>query len=231
MGCANGRTRISEVARLELFSRAAGFCQAPSCLRDLFIDVGSGRIHVGEMAHIIAAKKHGPRGTAELDLDDRASFDNVVLLCPTCHTMVDKAPLEFPVEEVRRWKDRHVTCVRAAVGAQTYGTRAGARDVIAPLFRQNRQIHLAYGPEAPGASTPESEMYRAWHRKVIESILPNSRRILAVLDANRHLLTEEETTTVERLRHHIDDLTARHVFDIREPHRARFPSGAETLLA
>ena len=174
--------------------------------------------------------KAGPRGEAEMDLDVRASFDNVVLLCPSCHSMVDKAPSDFPIDELRRWKDRHARRVREAIGAQRYETRAEARRVIAPLFAQNRQIHLDYGPDAPEATMPESEMPRAWQRKMVESILPNSRTIMAILDANRHLLREDEPKIVERLRQHVDDLTARHVLDIREPHRARFPSRADDLL-
>ena len=149
---------------------------------------------------------------------------------PDLPTVVDKATSDFPVEELHQWKDRHALRVRQAVGAQTYNSRGEARAAIAPLLAQNRQVHLDYGPEAPGASAPESETPRAWHRKIVETILPNSRTIIAVLDANRHLLAEDETVTMERLRQHIDDLTARHVLDVREPHRARFPTEAEKLL-
>ena len=231
MGCVNGRVRISDVSRLRLFAQAAGFCENPACLRDLFLDLSGGPIHVGEMAHIVAATEGGPRGKADLHLEERAAFDNVVLLCPACHTAVDKAPSDFPVDELGRWRANHAQRVREAVGAQRYSSRADARRVIAPLFAQNHQIHADYGPESPGADLPESESPRAWHRKVVDSILPNSRKILAVLDANRDLLEDEEVVLVERLRQHVDDLTARHVFDQREPARRRFPEGADGLLS
>jgi hypothetical protein len=230
MGCVTGRVRITAVSKLRLFAQAAGFCENPTCLRDLFLDLGGGPIHVGEMAHIVAATRGGPRGEWDLDLDDRAGFENVILLCPTCHTAVDKAPADFPVDELRRWRATHVQRVRDAVGAQRYASRADARRVIAPLFAQNQQIHADYGPESPGADLPESESPRAWHRKITDSILPNSRTILAVLDANRDLLEDEEIILVERLRQHIDDLTARHVLGQREPSRRRFPEGADRLL-
>ena len=60
--------------------------------------------YVGEMAHIIARSGDGPRGRSS-DSDD--SYSNLILLCPTHHRLVDKAPEEFPAARLSQWKVDH----------------------------------------------------------------------------------------------------------------------------
>jgi hypothetical protein len=49
----------------------------------------------------------------------RNSYDNLLLLCPTHHALVDKADSHFTVDELRDWKHRiaRATADRLAVGA------------------------------------------------------------------------------------------------------------------
>ena len=61
----------------------------------------------GEQAHIIAEENDGPRGKSLLTLEQRNSYHNLILLCPTCHTKIDKAPEEFPVELLHQLKSQH----------------------------------------------------------------------------------------------------------------------------
>lgn len=64
---------------------------------------------------------------------------------------------------------------------------------------------------------------------MLTRILPNSRRILAILDANRQLLNANERVTLEQFRQHIDDLEAYHLEDTRED-ASRFPSAMTKIL-
>lgn len=90
-----------------LWGRAAGICSNPQCQKDLTIlleHVGAGYI-IGEMAHVIARQPGGPRGRVEGGSD---SYQNLVLLCPSCHRMIDKAPEgEFPEDLLFQWKAGH----------------------------------------------------------------------------------------------------------------------------
>jgi hypothetical protein len=45
---------------------------------------------LGEMAHIVGEKEDAPRGTSVLSSDERNSYHNLILLCPTDHTIIDK---------------------------------------------------------------------------------------------------------------------------------------------
>lgn len=62
---------------------------------------------LGEAAHIIAEREDGPRGTNILDLSERDSYFNLILLCPTCHTAVDKDPGAYPPEKLHMLKAQH----------------------------------------------------------------------------------------------------------------------------
>ncbi|MFE4544614.1 HNH endonuclease [Arthrobacter sp. NPDC056727] len=76
-----------------MWTRARNQCAYPSCIQALTIDAepsGSGSIGVtvvGEEAHIRAQSVGGPRYDASYE--DIDGYDNLILLCPTHHTMID----------------------------------------------------------------------------------------------------------------------------------------------
>ena len=81
---------ISERDVKLLWGRAGGCCSKPGCAIDLTKEVEGGDDYViGEMAHMIARSPDGPRGRAGGGDD---TYANLILLCPTHHREVDKAP-------------------------------------------------------------------------------------------------------------------------------------------
>jgi hypothetical protein len=230
MACNRGKASPDSHTKVRLFADSGGYCQNPECTRLLFMEIGDERIHVAEIAHIFAAGDDGPRANQALTPEQKGAYENLILLCPTCHTMVDKAPAAFPDSLVIRWKRQHVEKLAAMFGARRYPDRLGARSAILPLLDENQAIHREYGPDNEYRLNPESEQSRVWQRKVRSRILPNNRRILALLDANRELLSAPEQVIVELLRQHVDDLEARHIDADHGGGGARFPAEAHTLL-
>lgn len=214
--------------RLKLFAHSAGYCQNPACMSELFLEVGEDEIHVAEMAHIVAASVAGPRGVEGSSDEELAEYENLILLCPTCHTVIDKAPDQYPDEVVRSWKLTHDERRAQLFGFVPYGDRAEARTAIEPLLSQNHEIWASYGPETDEQFNPESELPPKWRRKLLEVVFPNNRRVLGVLDANRHLMAEPELRTLERFRQHVDDLEARHLEG--ESGGSRFPPEMNDML-
>jgi hypothetical protein len=231
MSCTRGRADPDEQTRLRLFAHSGGYCQNPQCLLGLFVDTDSSKLHIAEIAHIVAASDAGPRADAELSDEERGSFENLILLCPTCHTTIDKASKDFPDTTVREWKHRHAERIAATFGVVEYPGRRDARRAIDPALAENEAIFREYGSENEYRSDPESELADVWKRKVLLQILPNNRRILAILDANRGLLRSSELTTLEDFRQHVDDLEARHLGEGRKGVGRRFPVEMETILA
>ena len=99
------RVPLSQPSKDLLWSESGGHCQNPDCRADLhsFVD----RAHIAELAHIIPASADGPRAEEGPDLTgpERALPENVLVLCPTCHTVVDKAPEEYPADVLRAWNN------------------------------------------------------------------------------------------------------------------------------
>jgi len=92
---------ISEVDLKILWGKAAGRCSYPGCSNNCisYFEKSGDKI-LGEMAHVIPQSSDGPRGTAGIKGPD--TYENLILLCPYHHEMIDKAPADFPNELLQR---------------------------------------------------------------------------------------------------------------------------------
>lgn len=187
MACSRGAAAPDAHTQRRLFAASAGYCQNPRCSSELFIEASGKSIHIAEMAHVFAATDGGPRTKLELSKEERGAFENLVMLCANCHTMVDKAPEAFPDSMMLSWKREHANKLKELFGAVKFGDRAGARRAVEPILAENYAIFTHYGPHIDAAYNPESGSAEQWKRKMITRILPNSRRILAIIDVNRLL--------------------------------------------
>jgi hypothetical protein len=110
---------ISTLSRKLLWGRAASHCAMPSCRRTLAhqSDFSGTAVLVGEEAHIVAKSPDGPRGDSPLSLEQRDDYSNLILLCPTDHALIDKAPEDFSVGFLLDMKAEHEAWVRTILGA------------------------------------------------------------------------------------------------------------------
>lgn len=120
----------SNQAKLIVWTKAAGTCSFPDCRKALVQEpCKDGSIPVGEIAHIVAEQVDGPRGKSPLSTEQRNLPPNLMLLCPTHHTEVDKAPQTYTVERLTEFKHRHEGWVRSTLTRPDF---AGARALPAP---------------------------------------------------------------------------------------------------
>lgn len=90
-----------------LWGRAANKCSFPDCKIRLSVDGCNGSYPVGEQAHIVAEEPTGPRGNSPLSSTERNTYHNLILLCPTHHTIIDRDPIGYPVEKLHIIKSEH----------------------------------------------------------------------------------------------------------------------------
>jgi hypothetical protein len=94
---------IQESTIKRLFGMSRNRCAMPNCPSPLII----GDTVVGEICHIRAKRKGGPRYDPTLKLEKKHTFDNLLLLCGTCHKIVDSKPNEYTCEHLEALKLRH----------------------------------------------------------------------------------------------------------------------------
>lgn len=111
-----------------LWGRAGGLCSI--CRHPLAHDKehATGAFHLGEHAHIVAEEPTGPRGNSILTAEEREAYPNRVLLCPTCHTLIDTGnPEAYPVERLHCIKTEHELWVQSRLSAATEREEADAQ--------------------------------------------------------------------------------------------------------
>ena len=229
MTCSHGRVAPTQITKLRLFADSGGYCARPECWEEIFKTFDNEVIHVAEIAHIISAGDKGPRANTNLTDEERSRYENLVLLCPTCHTIIDKAEDKFPEELILGWKRDHKEKLAAQFGIRIFGSRAEVREAIVPFFRENKFVFDKYGPNTDERFNPESSLPAQWRSKIRTVIIPNNRKVLNLIDANRKLLREEEFGLVEAFRQHIDDFEAKHLGN-SEYNGEQFPAEVQIIF-
>ena len=144
---------------------------------------------IGEMAHVIAKQPGGPRAT-QSGGDD--TYKNLILLCPTHHTVIDKAPEKFPKHVLVSMKSAHEESVSSALSAPTFKTTSEICEYINNLLIENHEVWRIYGPESKEAfNNPLSNLADVWVLRKLDTIVPNNRRIINAIDRNKALFDTE----------------------------------------
>lgn len=109
--------------RKTLWGNAGNRCAFPGCAQRLISDLekpdqgfsGTGGV-IGEEAHVRSSKPTGPRHEPRYPPETLNDYENLVLLCPTHHTVIDKDNgRAWPVAEVLKMKGAHEARVDAAM--------------------------------------------------------------------------------------------------------------------
>lgn len=175
-----------------LWGRAAGICSNPTCRDDLTVLLdGVAPYNVGEMAHVIARRPGGPRGAFVGGSD---SYVNLILLCPTCHRKVDKAPPgQYPADMLLCWKEEHETAIRLVGSKLKFATFSKLKHFVAALLAENKSVWATFGPESLVArADPGSNLHLVWTLRKLDQVVPNNRLIVNAVEANRDLLGSKE---------------------------------------
>ena len=171
----------------KLWGLAAGRCSRPGCEEECikFLDANDPTV-IGEMAHVIARKPDGPRGQPAGGDD---TYENIILLCPTHHTEIDKAPDGvFPEATIHEWKTLHENRVRKSFLSPRYTDRTQLTLAIKRLLIKNKSTWQQYGPESEEAvRNPLSNLYEIWELRKLDTIVPNNRRIVRMIEQNQDL--------------------------------------------
>lgn len=220
----------SRIQKLLYFS-SGGFCQNTSCNNELYKLFETGKVgSIEEMAHIIGQSHKGPRGNCDLPITERDEFDNIILLCPSCHRTIDKNPNEFPVEVLLNWKNNHIDKIKSCFIEPIYITRTDVRRALNKLLMQNNIIFEQYGPYCEEYTKILTNADEIWRRKAIETIIPNNKRIVKLLDVNDELINDDELLIVEKFKEHAREFEYNQLSNEHNSYAPLFPKEIYDIL-
>lgn len=93
---------ISDKTRKILWSMSGNCCAM--CNQKLVVEVDGNNTVIGEECHIISSKPNGPRHKKLLNYD---AYDNLILMCPIHHKIIDENELTFTEELLHMLKANH----------------------------------------------------------------------------------------------------------------------------
>lgn len=110
-----GRVKLRDPEIKRLWALSAGRCNKPDCREVLLVDPTQfdEAVVMGEQAHIAPHGDAGPRRISKVPVDERDTYDNIILLCPNHHRgPVDGQPNTYTEELLHQWKAEHEAWVR-----------------------------------------------------------------------------------------------------------------------
>ena len=136
---ANMSRNIPDKEMKALIALSGGVCAFPGCGKRLVVP-GNGNdaaAFLGEMAHIVADSRQGPRGDSPMSDEERDQHTNLFLLCGIHHKTIDSQPHTYSVSVLRAIKADHEGRIRQA-------TRTGPPPI--PLELSREDIHSSLLP-------------------------------------------------------------------------------------
>ncbi|MGJ8678505.1 MAG: HNH endonuclease [Akkermansiaceae bacterium] len=117
-----------------LWGRAGNRCSI--CQRELSLDSNADKSShlVGEQAHIIGEKDSAARGDSYLDLNERNTYHNLILLCPTHHVEIDKNVNDWSVERLYQQKSQHELWVNESLSCYVNSSHQAAEATITSII-------------------------------------------------------------------------------------------------
>ncbi len=227
---------ITEKAIKILWSNAAGRCSFSNCGMRLTVDQAgiSAPYTLGEMAHIKGKKEGSNRYDKNQPNEERDSYENLILLCPTHHTLIDKAENEtrYPTELLLEMKRTHEDNISKRLEEEDMSDIEKIKDKISIYLAENHQAWLQYGPlsELAKKNPHSEEIYAVWTSERLSTIVPNNRKIVNILLNYRRFFNRKEQVIISKFLSHANSYE-RWVND-EIPYQAvmRFPVEFEKLI-
>lgn len=184
-----------------LWGAAAGRCSFPGCRLKLLSEYDNGSaVSLGAMAHIIAKSPSGARGSAG---ETSNKYENLILLCPTHHTIVDSKPVEYTVDKLRDFKHAHEDWVEKLLQPPLFITRDELFNYVRLYLMENGETWANFGPLSTTArSNPGSSNVSYWHLKRLETIIPNNSRIVNALESRTQFLDADQLVALAKFKVH-----------------------------
>lgn len=191
-----------------LWGESGNLCAFPECNIEITALSGNKGYTLGEMAHIKGDKAGSCRYDSNQTDAERNGHKNLVLLCPTHHTIIDKPEnlSIYTVDFLIKMKEEHLANVKAKLRADEISDLNELKAKIIPYLTDNYSNWAEYGPLSQKARrNPHNvDLHKIWLHIRLEKILPNNRIILELLKTNRSLFDNIDQQTISDFITHVE---------------------------
>ena len=138
-----------------LIALSGGVCAFPGCHKRLYEpgNMDDDAAFLGQVAHIVADSRQGPRGVSPLSDEDRDKHTNLLLLCGDHHKVIDSQPRTYSVSVLHRMKEDHERRIRQATSGPAPEPRSST---VSPGTRSATAVGTPQPSEAPRARSGTS---------------------------------------------------------------------------
>lgn len=129
-------------------------CAMPDCRREIVLD-GNGSdplVIVGELAHIKGEKPGAERYDQNMSDQQGNSHENLMLVCPNCHTKIDNQPNTYTVEELLKIKREHEEWVRNSLKSEVVNISFAELSVVTKYL-----VSGQYSPSTSFTLVPQKD--------------------------------------------------------------------------
>ena len=97
---------ISQGTIKVLWGKSGGKCA--KCRRAIILEKDESNFyHIAKQAHIAGLNPGSARYDSDMTDEERNSVNNIILLCPTCHEIIDRDPEKYTVSKLKEIKKEH----------------------------------------------------------------------------------------------------------------------------
>lgn len=108
------RKKPTEKVIKQLYAKSGNQCAFPGCKEQLFNEKGD---NISNICHIEAAEKGGQRFNENSTNKERASYENLILLCNKHHKITDDVET-YTVEKLKEMKRKHEIAIAKKISEQ-----------------------------------------------------------------------------------------------------------------
>lgn len=219
-----------------LWSNAAGRCSFSGCNERLAVEESAGitAYTLGEMAHIKGEKLGSNRYDESQPDIERNSYENLILLCPTHHTLIDKTENEvtYTVARLHQMKVEHESNISNKLNVQLFENVEQLKNKLSIYLAENHQAWVQYGPMSNNARKHPNndQIFALWTSERLSTIVPNNRKIVKLLQENRGLFSRIDQIIVSKFITHVESYEKWVNDEIPYQAVLRFPKEFETLI-
>lgn len=191
-----------------LYAESMGRCMNPSCNKVVITSAGD----ISEKAHIV-----------EYSSTEDHNFNNLIILCPNCHTDFDKNN-KFTKEEVKSWKDNRRDIV-SKLFEKKFLSFESLKSELIPYFIENKMLFEQYYINGSIEQWISVETKIITNNEYIKIILEKN------LDIFQHLDNKDYSNLhkIKKLIAHIDEFKNTRG-DIEKARRIIYPKEVDSIF-